>query len=287
MVFDFVYQSTKVQKKDFFQWLIDTLKLAGWEDLSEDRRTKDYWVMKSKGESGDEEFYIQLREFGTDGTTAAYNFQTSIYGLISARSFHTYVKNPSASANSTYSPNSAYNDMRICVNGTTLEEEFTVYYHVNKDRIIFIVENSEHNPLANLSTTFFLLGKPHTVAGYNKYNIATVISSHGNVPCRAGVINNNSDTSQQDCAWYMNMFPKGNVKGTQFANDICISTAYDGIKYVVENILVTANNNDSLHANMREYTFEDSEGRVWKQCVNNLTTALTHASFRKFLIRIV
>lgn len=284
MIFDFVFSKKELSKSQFFQWLIDTMLESGWENLSKNKTNVDYWTMFSTGESGNEKIGVQLRNFYYD---TGYNFSSTVYGYISARAFNGYTENPAITTAGKFTPNDTFIDIRVVPN-TTPDEKLNVYYHINKDRVIVVVENDVVSHSDILSSTFFVLGKPHTVAKYNEYCSSAVITSHGSYPCRSGIFEHDSMNLHFDSTFVDNMttmFTSKN-KNSKFAKNIVLQNSIDGYKYIVENIFTSTNNRNSLTVDMRKNTFKDEEGRVYKLFVSNFTSSIFNSAFRSFIIRI-
>lgn len=280
MIFDFVFSKKELSKAQFFQWLIDEMIASGWENLSANKINVDHYSMFSTGESGNEKIGVQIRDFYRD---KSYNFSTTRYSFISARAFHTYTPSPSITKAGTFLPNGTFVDIRFFTE-TQPTESFTVYYHINKDRAIIVVENSD-NPLSNIhSSMFFVIGKPYTIADYDEFCTSAVITSQGSVACMSGSVGYNSEKLHFDST-FLDMFSNRN-NNNHFAKNIVLQNSFDGYKYVVENIFASSYAKKTLTVDMRKNTFKDSEGRVYKQFVNNFTSNLLDSAFRSFIIRI-
>ena len=281
MIFDFVFSKKELSKAQFFQWLIDEMIASGWENLSANKANVDHWTMFSTGESGNEKIGVQLRKFYS---SEGYDFPTTVYSYISARAFHSYTASPSITKAGEYLPNQDFTNIRIS-NDLRPDENINVYYHINKDRAIIVVENPDTPMSENLTSMFFVLGKPYTIADYDEFCTSAVITSQGSVACRSGVVGYNSENLHVESTFAINMHSIKN-QNNSFAKSILLSNTYDGYKYVVENIFVSSYANKTLTVDMRKNTFKDSEGRVYKQFVNNYTSTMLNSAFRSFIIRI-
>ena len=282
MIFDFVFSKKEIRKGDFLQWMIDTMIQSGWQNLSATKPNVDNYTMFSTGESGNEKIGVEIKDHYTDEKTA-YKFSTTTHGYIGAKPFHTYTPNPNINSRGAYTPTGAWVEMRI-LSSALPDEMLSVYYHVNKDRIILVVESPDLS--VPHSATFFVFGKPYTIAQYDEYCASAVIASTGSYACRAGIFNSNSETTQYTSDFRLNGMPKSKFKNNQFASEILIQNIYDGDKYIVENIFASYHDGKTLTTDMRKNTFKDSEGRIYKYCVSNMTSNLASDYFRTFLIRI-
>ena len=280
MIFDFVFSKKELSKSQFFQWLIDEMIASGWENLSANKANVDHWTMFSTGESGNEKIGVQLRKFYS---SEGYDFPTTVYSYITARAFHSYTASPSITKAGEHLPNQDFTNIRIS-NDLRPDENINVYYHINKDRAIVVVENPDSSMSNTLTSMFFVIGKPYTIADYDEFCTSAVITSQGSVACRSGVVGYNSEKLHFDST-FLDIFTNRN-NNSHFAKNIVLQNTIDGYKYVVENIFASSYGSKTLTADMRKNTFKDSEGRVYKQFVNNLTSTLLNSAFRSFIIRI-
>lgn len=283
MIYDFVFTKVQMAKKDFFQWMIDTMLDAGWVNQAEEKLNIDHYSMFSTGESGEDKIGVHIRPWYDRERN---NFRTTNYGLISAKAYHTYVPNPSLTGIGTWIPAGVWTDVRV-TNDFDILTEIDVYYHVNKDRIIVVTENT--NPVHTISATFFVFGKPYELAKSDEFNKSAVICSHGNYICRSGIIDYDTEKLHHTSNYHYSLHPRMHINGNQFAQDILIANTTDGLKYRIENIFQTNFHNSHVKVfthDMSKHMFTDNEGRRYKLFSHNMTTNLLHAELRNFMIRV-
>ena len=172
MVFDFVFQEEVVQKSQFIDWLVDKLQQAGWVYETADR-PRDLFIFTSTGEDGQQNIRLQIKDYYR--TSSAYRFQTGTNGVIGIRTFHTYTPATTTTGAGSIVPNATYEETRICTD-LSPENNITVNYHINKDRIIMATESG--NTTTNSASCFFAAGKLYNLHDINADSATHVIVSH-------------------------------------------------------------------------------------------------------------
>lgn len=154
---DYILQEAKCTKAELFTKFIDLLKGAGWTDVSSNA-TSDFIVLNSKGESNDKNLFIQIRNTNVSN---AYPTDTSLYGIWSYRLINGYTPNANVGTAGVFERTAeTWRPLYIAqaTAGTLpLDLELTYRYHVNKNRIIFLVETPE---AMNLAPCLFYIGLP-------------------------------------------------------------------------------------------------------------------------------
>lgn len=269
MIFDFVFTEEKILKSNFFEWLKKTMTDGGWEYLSEGRKQDDH-VFFSKGENENEHIMFQIREYYSSYTHRG--FHSSSYGLIGARSIYEYNQAANNTSVGTIKPTSGngFVEYRLTPSTVvTINDYINLHYHVNKDRLILVVSTPDYHEI--ISSSFLVLGKPHTLARYDEFCTSTVIGSHSysNVASRSGIYGRGSNTTVHDSLIRFNTVHRGATFGRRYASDITIHNALDGDKFIVENILVSSLSAErgikNAVVSMRKDSFIDEQGNIYKQ----------------------
>lgn len=137
---DVIFQKRTCLKSELFDTIVSILKGAGWENVASNPAT-EYAVMKSTGESGDKNLVFQLRPISNsnvnDTTTTDFNvmsirliagYTPGVLGVdgvpartISAEPWRTFYIAPTTTA-------------------INRENELALWFSVNKDRLILIIE---------------------------------------------------------------------------------------------------------------------------------------------------
>ncbi len=288
MAFDFNFTKETIKKADFFIWLVDKLTSHGWEYVNESR-PQDYYVFSSKGESGEDNIMFQVKTHY--GSYTARAFHNSGYAYLAARPIHSYKPASTATGVGGVLPNVDYTEFRLQGgNDVGIEEVFDIYYHVNKDRII-IVSNSPLHTL-NIGSYLCILGKPYTLAKYNEYNTSAVITLNPNTVgvCQSGVINRNpKERVELSTLHYLNPLAYQNSNNT-FASEVALHNAYDGLKYIIENVLVSnirgKRGTDVFEVNMREDIYIDNEGNKYVMLPLQNTSNSADTNIRTMFLKV-
>lgn len=85
---DYIFQSASMAKSAIYQFIIDKMKAAGWQDISSNPAT-DYTVLQSIGVNGDKNLIFNMRPIPAAGT-AANNVTTSAFNQWSCRLVDSY-----------------------------------------------------------------------------------------------------------------------------------------------------------------------------------------------------
>lgn len=149
---EIIYQHTRMIKREFYIWLKSKLEEHGWQNISS--RAGDFEVYHSKGISGEEELYFQMKEFQTSPTQSITN---STYSNLMLRPLEKYVPSETPGNPGVLTPSThLWSDTRITM-GTFTDVEVDVWYYCDADKITFIVKQPEF--LGN-QTYYWYIGKP-------------------------------------------------------------------------------------------------------------------------------
>jgi len=135
---DIIFSTGTCKKKEILTTMIELMKAAGWQNVSSNPAT-DFFVMHSKGESGDKNLYMQFRN---GNVTNANPIDTTDYNVASYRLVGGYTPGSPGTAGVFQKATEAWRVFYVAPTTTVInnEVEMTYYYHVNKNRIIFVLE---------------------------------------------------------------------------------------------------------------------------------------------------
>ena len=138
---DVIFSAGTCKKKDIIKTMVDLMKTAGWKDVSSNPTT-DFIVLNSKGEAGNKDLFIQFR---TSAANNANPIDSTDYNVASYRLIEGYTPGAAGAAGVFARPSESWKALHIVPSVSQISQEVTMtyYYHVNKDRIIFIAETPE------------------------------------------------------------------------------------------------------------------------------------------------
>ncbi|AEO93631.1 virion structural protein [Bacillus phage G] len=264
---DFIFTPVKLLKKDFYTWLKQTLIDNGWQNISSRPATEND-IFYSKGESNNENIFFRMKEYYGAQTTTTISASIDIYLPVAPLRSYTPGINGAAGV---MVPNVAaanfYNN-RIAAGGISINTEMTIYYHCNKDRIVFIVEWPSYS---ELHSTFHLFGKTFRPIAKKPMTTQTVVLSgysYGTVgPYIASIADINMSTTaiqKGDFNYFSNLKPK-NPSGKYFMSELCITNDTDGFHSMVDGIYAI-NNDTTAEYNivLKGDELVDNQGRVYR-----------------------
>lgn len=275
---DFIFTPVKMLKKDFYTWLKQTLIDNGWRNISS-RPSTENDIFHSTGESGEEEILFRMKEYYNAQTTTTISSSTDIYlPVVPLRSYTPGINGAAGVMVPSTAANAFYNN-RLARSGMSVTTELTVYYHCNKDRIVFVVEWPSYT---GLDSTFHLFGKPFGIIAKKPITTQTVVLSgytYGTaVPQFADIADINISTSSVSAGTfnYFSDLRSVNVGNKFFMSELCIANSTDGLHSMVDGIY--AINNDVRISNYNALDGDelvDSEGKVYR--IRNIARA--HSSY--------
>ncbi len=140
---EYIFQEGKCAKSELFGKIVDLMINAGWQNISSNPTT-DFVVLNSKGESNDKDLFIQLRGASITNTN---NVETTLYGACSYRLIAGYTPNANSGTAGTFARSSEGWKVAYLAPSSTanlpLDLQMTYRYHVNKNRLIIIIETPE------------------------------------------------------------------------------------------------------------------------------------------------
>lgn len=153
---DVIFSAGTCKKKEVLTTMINLMKAAGWVDVSSNPTT-DFIVMNSKGESGDKELFIQFRQGSISGV-GTNPIDSTDYNVASYRLIGGYVPGAPGAAGVFEKNTEAWRSFYISPTTTLINNEvmMTYFYHVNKNRIIYVMETPESLGFAPVTHYFGL-----------------------------------------------------------------------------------------------------------------------------------
>ena len=151
-----IFTQTTSLKSDLAITIIDLLEKAGWNNVSSNYST-DFYVMNSKGETGDKDLYFQFRPTSTTNTN---DVTSTTATIMSYRLINGYTPNETDGVAGTFArtTSEAWRTWQIA-QGTTVDPavELNLWFSINKDRAIFNIYTPES---LSLLPTLFYIGLP-------------------------------------------------------------------------------------------------------------------------------
>ena len=249
---------------------------AGWQNISS-RQATDNDVMYSKGESGEENLYIRMKEYYSTSSTSTLSNTNEVY--LSVYPLRSYVPGSSGVAgvgNPVFTTGN-FHWSRIARSAVTPDTEMTVYYHCNKDRIVFVIEWSLHT---GLDANFFLFGKPTRVLakqpmtslsatlsgyGYSTFNFVSDVADIDPAGAAFPVTFSQLDTPQSIGS-----------SGTFAISEIAVLQKDDGIHSVVDGIYAVGRDSRIQYVSaLTGDELVDDEGRVYRLS----SMSMAHSSY--------
>jgi len=151
-----IFSETTCLKSELLNKIIELMVASGWKNISSDPTT-DFVVMQSAGESGDKNLVFQIRSTATNN---ANDIVTTASNIMSYRLIGNYIPGEEGVAGVTDRPKETWRALQIAP-GAAVDPsvELTLWYSVNKDRIIFNIYTPES---LNLGPVLFYIGLPTT-----------------------------------------------------------------------------------------------------------------------------
>lgn len=227
-----VFKSVQLQKKDFYDWLKTEMTNVGWRNISS-RPASDNDVFHSTGESGQDNLLIKMKEYyNTQSTTLISN--TGVY--FSAMPLSSYTPGNTGVAGVMY-PSGGYIVCRLCERALVPETFMTVYYNINKDRVVIIIEWALYT---GEDSTFLLMGKPtNTIAKtteITKTVVATGTSYGGQISFSTLADYYEYPSGVAGVFQLMDVPRSKTSAGGLIMSDIILTNPIDGIHSLVEGI---------------------------------------------------
>ncbi|HMM22695.1 MAG TPA: hypothetical protein PKA10_18405 [Selenomonadales bacterium] len=128
-----LFQKETVTRANLASWLYSKLVAAGWEQISSNISTDGY-VFRSSGEAGDCDYYINLNaDFFATGGGGINQYGINLFPCLG------YTPGVAGAAGTfVYKQSSGIYQPAFSAVSSAADREFTFYYSVNKDRVVFV-----------------------------------------------------------------------------------------------------------------------------------------------------
>lgn len=255
---DIIFSKGTCKKKEILTTMIALMKAAGWSDVSSNPAT-DFFVMNSKGEAGDKDLFIQFRNSSVSNTSP---IDTTDYNVASFRLISEYIPGTSGVAGTFERPAEAWRNLYVAPTTTTINSEviMTYHYHVNKNRVIFIIETPESLSFAPVTHYFGLpisfVSEPKSrglISASSAYAVGAnnvwVTNAAGELP---------SDAASSGRIVYSAMPPKSpNSAGKHTPVEMYYGNTTEGIRGKIDGLYVIPaggiNNGDTLTVGAKQF----------------------------------
>lgn len=226
-----VFKKENIKKKNLYNRIISLLIDAGWTNVTSNPNT-DFDVMYSTGETGKESIYFNIRPFASAVTSpsASTNFSSTDYAYFSFRLCKEYTPSSTPMNSGTFKRNEAWNIVFITTAATlNPETDLTLYYSVNRDRIIFTVVPPTILR-SNASICYF--GKPY-VYGKTAKNVNCLYATSANPLTIGKVLMDDQADYPQATSYLLSTFMSDNLTnifGTMFISPIAFGDNLEGVR---------------------------------------------------------
>lgn len=245
---DYIFVSEKCLKKDIYSFLVDKLIEAGWENVSSNPNT-DFDVFYSTGMDGDKNLYFQMRPTNSNNTNSIIDTD---YCLMSLRLISNYTPNEQGKSGTFERDRESWRDVYLAPvsNSTRInyETEVTIYYHVNKNRLIFSIVY----PIATgINPVTHYIGIPDEIYVLEPDSKGLLyVSSTSNPAGNNGVLITDNiysvtgSTSAVTRSVYFNLAPKNpNADGYYFLSEALYGNSSEGIRGKLTGLYFLPNEN--------------------------------------------
>ena len=255
---DVIFSAGTCLKKETLTTMINLMKAAGWVDVSSNPAT-DFIVMNSKGESGDKNLFIQFRQ---SSTTNVNPIDSTDYNVASYRLIGGYTPGTVGTAGVFTRPAEVWRNLYVAPTTVLINSEnsMTYYYHVNKNRIIFVAETPESLGFAPVTHYF---GLPTSFVNEPDSRGVVAVSSTYGVTANNVLVTNAagelpSDTASSTRIIYASLAPKSpNSAGKHTPVEMYYGNTIEGIRGKLDGLYVIpaggVNNGDTLTVGTKQF----------------------------------
>lgn len=256
-----LYKKITIKKKNFYTWLKNSLISVGWENISS-RPSTDFDVFYSKGESGKDELYFQIKEYNSTSNTAALSISRERF--FDLKMLKKYIPgNPGVSGILERS-NEPFKQLQISVGLISPESDVDIYFSVNKNRIIVMLEY----PIGlGENSVLFMIGKPDNQVskyypdGAMMYFATTAITGLAMALDQADQVTN----AVTALITYESIPPKfKNSKGTFFFSELAVGDAKEGFRALIDGVYVGGTDGTLSGPASRNDFLIDAKGNKYK-----------------------
>lgn len=255
-----LFKKQELKKKNFYAWLKQVLVDHGWENISSKPST-DFDVFYSKGESGKDELFFQMKEYTSTSTND--NLSGSVERFFDVKLLKKYTPGLPGQAGILDRSNEAFQRLQISTSTISLNADMTVYYNINKNRIIMMTEFpvglGEHSVLN-------MIGRPneHLSKYYPDGSMMTFTTTSLNGISLAVDEADGTRKSSFAMESLEMIAPKArNSSGMYFMSELAVKTSND-IKAVIEGVYVVPTDSAYNNSSNRGDILVDKDGNKYR-----------------------
>ncbi|HMM22694.1 MAG TPA: hypothetical protein PKA10_18400 [Selenomonadales bacterium] len=249
---DYIFQSASVQKGGLYQFMIDKMKAAGWQDISSNPTT-DFVVLRSTGVNEDKNLVIQLRPLPAAGTVAN-NVTTSNFSQMSYRLVDSYTPGASGAAGTFGRSSLAWTDLYLipaAVNTQlAMDTVCNVKWYADAGKFIMAIE---YPPATGYGPMLIYIGQPDSSYVAESNSAGLLVGVTANAPAATSVqIDNTSDGSGSVTAPYVmatqSLLPTQNPNNANkyVVSDIYYGNSTEGVRGKLDGVGCMLNNGNVL-----------------------------------------
>ncbi|MDM5298054.1 hypothetical protein QUF51_07775 [Bacillus pumilus] len=226
-----VFKKETIKKKNLYNRIIDLLIDAGWTNVSSNTTT-DFDVMYSNGESGKDSIYFNIRPFASAVTlpSPSTNFSTSNSAYFSLRLCKSYSPSDSPMTSGVFMRTESWNIVYITTAATlNPESDLTLYYSVNRDRIVFSVSPPS---ILRSNSSICYFGKP-IIHGISAKNVSCVYATSANTLSTGKLLIDDQVHFPQSTSYLLSTSMSDNLSnsyGTMFISPIAFGDNLEGVR---------------------------------------------------------
>ena len=257
----YVFKKAEIKKKEFYTWLKQMLVDAGWENISS-RPSTDFDVFFSEGESGKDKLFFQMKEY--TGASTGNAMSSSSERFFDVKLLMNYIPGALNVAGTLERSNEAFHRMQISTGLVSVQSDMTVYYHINKNRIIVMTEF----PIGiEQDSVLFMIGKPdeHLSRYYpNGSMMLFTTTSYNGVTVAVDEADSTRRGSYALTALESLPPRVQNSSGLHFMSELAVGSNSEGIKALIEGVYIIANEYSYNENANRGDLLKDEKGNIYR-----------------------
>ena len=256
-----IFKKVTLKKKNFYTWLKEILTEAGWENISSKPST-DFDVFYSKGESGKDELYFQMKEY--PGNTTNESLSASNERFLEIKLLKGYIPGEPGISGKWNRPNESFRRILIANTLINTESDMFVYYNVNKNRVVIMLEY----PIGlTAESSLFMIGKSDKQVskvyadGAMMYFATTSVSGTMVVVDEA----DSTLTASNAVNTYENLTPKfRNTNRKVFFSELVAGSAREGFRGSIDGVYVGSVQSGISGPALKGDLLVDKEGNTYR-----------------------
>jgi hypothetical protein len=238
---DAIFTKETLLKSQLYTRIKTLLTGAGWQNVSS-KPVTDFDVFTSAGETGDKQLVMQLSEVYTGNALGS---TTNHYLMV--RLPYSYIPGAAGVAGTFGRPSDAWLPVSCFDTNISPDTQFDFYYHVNKNRIIFVIEPPKASGF----------GPQAVYLGMSNETMINEIKSDGcMVACTKGMSNSSvwmtSKPKEKTTApYYLLCYPLVTPKedspdNTRIISKMFYGDTYEGVRGIIDSVYYVHNTTDGV-----------------------------------------